>query len=160
MSSQVTTGRRSTIDSTLTACRAEVLKQIKFNLASHRMLMLSVLLYNECLIKAAQTGGNIPLPRDLDQPSGKPIIHTLVAIGYDDDHRIESLSPPFSTTGAIRVMNSWGQAWGDEGYGWIPYDYVTAEGAARSGGRSHVSFDFWTLVKQEWLETGQFNPRI
>jgi hypothetical protein len=38
-------------------------------------------------------------------------IHTMVVMGYDDK----------KAGGAFRVLNSWGQGWGDKGYIWIPY---------------------------------------
>ena len=63
----------------------------------------------------------------------------LVAVGYDDD-RLQA------TKGALLVRNSWGSDWGDEGYGWLPYDYV----------REQLAVDFWTLLKPEWLESGEF----
>lgn len=45
------------------------------------------------------------------QPLGKPVGgHALVLIGYDDSKN------------AYKVLNSWGQSWGDQGYGWIDYD--------------------------------------
>ena len=36
--------------------------------------------------------------------------HALVLLGYDDEKR------------AYKVVNSWGAAWGSQGYGWIAYD--------------------------------------
>lgn len=42
---------------------------------------------------------------------GPGIGHTMVICGYDD------------SKGAYKVMNSWGTAWGDSGFGWIGYDF-------------------------------------
>jgi C1A family cysteine protease len=50
------------------------------------------------------------------------------------------------TTGALLIRNSWSRDWGDEGYGWLPYEYVL-KGAAD---------DFWVLLSQDWVDTGQF----
>jgi hypothetical protein len=36
--------------------------------------------------------------------------HAMAIVGYDD------------TKGAFKVMNSWGTAWGENGFGWISYD--------------------------------------
>jgi len=36
--------------------------------------------------------------------------------------------------------------WGDEGYGWLPYDYVL----------DWQTNDWWSLIKSEYVETGQF----
>lgn len=38
--------------------------------------------------------------------------HHMVAVGYDDKKH------------ALKVMNSWGTKWGDNGFGWIDYDIV------------------------------------
>ena len=37
--------------------------------------------------------------------------HAMLVVGYDDDRH------------AMRVINSWGTAWGDGGYYWLDYDY-------------------------------------
>ena len=37
--------------------------------------------------------------------------HGVAAVGYDDNRY----------GGAFKIMNSWGQAWGDGGYFWMPY---------------------------------------
>ncbi len=39
-------------------------------------------------------------------------LHSIVVVGYDDRRQ------------AFRVMNSWGQGWGDHGYMWFSYDVV------------------------------------
>jgi C1A family cysteine protease len=40
-----------------------------------------------------------------------------------------------------------GSAWGDKGYGWLPYDYVL----------SNLALDFWLLLGMDWLDSGQFS---
>ena len=66
--------------------------------------------------------------------------HAIVAIGYDDNRQIGD------SVGALKIRNSWGTGWGEGGYGWLPYDYVT-EGLA---------VDFWSLFKLEYVESGNF----
>jgi len=44
----------------------------------------------------------------------------------------------FALTAGVFVHNS--------GYGWLPYDYVL----------NGLAEDWWTLIKQSWVDTGQF----
>lgn len=70
--------------------------------------------------------------------------HSVLAIGYDDSYRIRS------TKGALLIQNSWGTAWGDKGYGWLPYAYVEEQ----------LAVDCWTIMRSDWLDTGEFaRPR-
>ena len=53
---------------------------------------------------------NILLP---DYPSQMNWLHGIYLIGWDD------------TKKSFKFINSWGTQWGDNGYGYLPYDYVT-----------------------------------
>ncbi|MCI5211620.1 MAG: cysteine protease, partial [Candidatus Electrothrix sp. ATG2] len=35
---------------------------------------------------------------------------------------------------------------GDNGYGWLPYDYVFLG----------LALDFWSLMNMEWVDTNEF----
>ena len=60
-----------------------------------------------------------------------------------DDGKIQSQTCKESkTTGALLIRNSWGEG----GYGWLPYEYVL----------QGMAVDWWTLLKSEWVATGQF----
>ena len=72
--------------------------------------------------------------------------HAIVAVGYDDGKQITNTHCSESTTGALLIRNSWGETWGDGGYGWIPYDYVV----------NKLALDFWSLLSMKWVETDQF----
>jgi len=50
------------------------------------------------------------------------------------------------TKGALPIRNSWGVEWGEGGYGWLPYEFVL----------NGLAEDWWTLIKQSWVDTGQF----
>jgi C1A family cysteine protease len=72
--------------------------------------------------------------------------HAIVAVGYDDSKRIKNTFCDKTTEGAFLIRNSWGESWGDKGYGWLPYKYVM----------SGLALDFWSILGMEWLETNQF----
>ena len=48
--------------------------------------------------------------------------HAMVVVAYDD-----SYSNLDGSTGAFRILNSWGKSWGDGGYCWLPYSYVSSQ---------------------------------
>lgn len=72
--------------------------------------------------------------------------HAIVAVGYDDEKEILNTSCNTKTKGALLIRNSWGEDWGDKGYGWLPYDYVL----------SGLADDFWSLLSMNWVNTKQF----
>ncbi|QDV25284.1 Papain family cysteine protease [Aureliella helgolandensis] len=64
----------------------------------------------------------------------------VLAVGYDDE---KDTSPK----GAILIRNSWGETWGDAGYGWLPYAYIERQFAT----------DCWTLLKKDWIDPGELS---
>jgi C1A family cysteine protease len=95
-------------------------------------------------INQAGSEGEIPYPCDNDSILGG---HAVMAVGYDKNRIIKNNNcPNAKTKGAILIRNSWGTDWGDEGYGWLPYEYVL-KGLAK---------DWWTLIKAEWVDLNIF----
>lgn len=66
--------------------------------------------------------GVIPLP------SGRMVGgHAILFVGYDDEKRL------------LKFKNSWGEAWGDKGYGYLPYEFM----------ERNLVQDVWTVYRQE-----------
>lgn len=118
----------------------ELLLRIKTNLAAGLTSMFGFTVYNS--IWNAKDG-KIPFPCGKEKVEGG---HAIMAVGYDNNLQIENPNCDKKTTGALLIRNSWGTKWGDEGYGWLPYEYVL-KGLAQ---------DWWTLLDSEWFDTGNF----
>lgn len=118
-----------------------LLKRIKTNLAAGLPSMFGFTVYSS-ISQAASTGG-IPLPA-----AGESVVggHAVVAAGYDDTKKIVHAAGGPTTKGAFLIRNSWGTGWGQAGYGWLPYEYV----------KRGLAVDWWSLVKGEWVDTGEF----
>jgi len=72
--------------------------------------------------------------------------HAVAAVGYDDDKVIRNKRCNKTTRGAFLIKNSYSKYWGDNGYGWIPYEYFL-RGYAK---------DCWSIIRMEWVDTGEF----
>ncbi len=73
----------------------------------------------------AQTGV-MPMPNlDSESVLGG---HAVLAVGYDQDKKI------------FIVRNSWGDGWGDHGYFYMPFNYISD---------SSLASDFWTVTQMQ-----------
>jgi C1A family cysteine protease len=121
---------------------ARLLERIKTSLAGGLPSMFGFSVYTS--MDQAEDTGRVPYPAPGERLDGG---HAVMAVGYDDKMKIKPASPGgLETTGALLIRNSWGKNWGDQGYGWLPYEYVL-RGLAE---------DWWSLTKNEWIDTGNF----
>jgi C1A family cysteine protease len=122
---------------------ANLLSQIKTNLAANLPSMFGFTVYNSVSQANGAGKGKIPYPSSKDKVAGG---HAIMAVGYDDALTIKNANSSTTTTGALLIRNSWGTSWGDGGYGWLPYEYVL----------KGLAVDWWTLISEKYVQTTKF----
>ena len=117
-----------------------VLEKVKRLLRKEIPLMFGFYIFPS--FEAGDDAGHIPFPGNEKAVGG----HAIVAVGYDDEQVIENKQTGELTKGALLIRNSWGVAWGMNGYGWLPYAYVN----------NRIALDFWGLISMDWVDTEVF----
>lgn len=114
----------------------DVVHWVKTYLAAGLPSMFGFTVYDS-FPRVGSGSGDIPVPAPGERVLGG---HAIDAVGYDDARKIGSAK------GALLIRNSWGIAWGEGGYGWMPYAYV----------EKGLANDFWSLVRAEFVDTSLF----
>lgn len=101
--------------------RLNTLNEMKACLAGGHPFVFGFSVYES--FDSVGRNGIVPMPGPTERMVGG---HAVTAVGYDDDKK------------CLIVRNSWGVGWGDNGYCYMPYEFVT---------NRNLSDDFWTIRK-------------
>lgn len=93
---------------------------IKSALSQNRPVLVGIEVFESFESDAAGASGDIPMPTGGEQLLGG---HDVAVTGWDDAAQ------------RFTFKNSWGAGWGANGFGTLPYEYVTKYGS-----------DFWAIV--------------
>lgn len=91
--------------------RVQSLDELKAALENGEPVVLGIAVYSSFESFDTSCGGIVPMP---DTTKEKMLGgHAILAVGYDDSKKW------------VIVRNSWGTNWGDHGYCYIPYDFIS-----------------------------------
>lgn len=127
--------------------RCDTVDSIKQAISLNKPVLLGVTCCNNILDLNNNQDKFVPIPQGYFLGG-----HALLIVGYDD-----SLSHTYkdgrTCTGFFRIQNSWGTSWGDKGFAWLPYDYLTY--------KAHVTdTEFFTFFTEAWTMVDLQNDNI
>lgn len=105
--------------------RIHSLDEMKHTLSAGYPFVFGFAVYESFESKEVKKTGIMPLPEISERMVGG---HAVCAVGYDDKKQY------------FIIRNSWGSVWGDHGYFFMPYSYITNKSLAA---------DFWTIREME-----------
>lgn len=110
------------------------LDEIKQNLAFRQQpVLLGMDVYESFESDVVAKTGYMPLPTKNEKSLGG---HAVLVVGYQEMVRSYGFINKRQTkTGYLIVRNSWGDSWGDKGYFYMPYDYVSPV----------YTYDYWIM---------------
>jgi len=100
----------------------QTLNEIKTTLASGFPIVFGFMVYESFESEIVAETGMMSMPKEGERCLGG---HAVICCGFDDKKQ------------CFKIRNSWGEAWGDKGYFWMPYDYLT---------HSQLSSDLWVIT--------------
>jgi C1A family cysteine protease len=111
----------------------QTLGDLKDAIASNLSVVFGFTVYQSFESQAVAQSGVLPMPKKGEATVGG---HAVVAVGYSDSKN------------QVIVRNSWGASWGDHGYFYMPYQYMTGSTASSDSSAingAHLASDFWAI---------------
>jgi C1A family cysteine protease len=123
----------ATVDKAVQYRAVQTLGDLKDAISSKLAVVFGFTVYQSFESAEVAKTGVMPMPKPGDPTVGG---HAVLAVGYSDPES------------RLIVRNSWGPSWGDGGYFYMPYPYIT--GSQISGDSSpingaHLASDFWAI---------------
>jgi C1A family cysteine protease len=111
----------------------QTLGDLKDAIASNLSVVFGFTVYESFESQAVAQTGVMPMPKKSESVVGG---HAVLAVGYSD------------AKSQVIVRNSWGPSWGDQGYFYMPYQYLTGSKASSDASPvsgAHLASDFWAI---------------
>jgi C1A family cysteine protease len=111
----------------------QTLGDLKDAIASNLAVVFGFTVYESFESQAVAQTGVMPMPKSGESTVGG---HCVLAVGYSD------------AKGQLIVRNSWGDSWGDHGYFYMPYQYLTGSKNSSDSSQingAHLASDFWAI---------------
>lgn len=112
------------------------LNQMKQCLLDGYPFVFGIKVYSSFESEETSKNGVVTMPKMGEDELGG---HALVCVGFKDNKK------------QFIFRNSWGESWGDNGYGYIPYEYLLNE---------NLASDFWAIQSVEGSTVYQWNRRL
>jgi C1A family cysteine protease len=111
----------------------QTMGDLKDAIASNLAVVFGFTVYQSFESQAVAQSGVLPMPQPGEATVGG---HAVVAVGYSD------------SKSQVIVRNSWGESWGDHGYFYMPYQYLTGSKASSDSSPingAHLVSDLWAI---------------
>ena len=118
----------------------ELLDKVKLNLENGIPCATGFTVFES--YRHASKTGDIMFPSRKESINGA---HAIAICGFDDNKKIRGLDGKV-TKGAFKIRNSYSNRWGDDGCGFLPYEYLL----------KGLMQDFWCVLEADWVDLDKF----
>lgn len=115
------------------AAVVQSLSQMKGVLAGNEPFLFGFDVFDQLLSDEAGETGIVKTPSQTESSIGG---HDICFVGYSDKDLLGNKPGNKWPAGHFKFRNSWGEEWGDKGFGYFPYGYAT---------NKNLASDFWVV---------------